>query len=206
VILCHPSLREAGTRHRAQERKRAADARQGDANPPEPAEITRLGTGAMRPRISGPICRLRRPRRRLQRLHLERLPCLCSASNQCATGPKGPGRRARPASFGWDDGWSRPPCGVMGSLGRWRSGPIALGWGPESPCSIRRVKPLRNYPLVWRKKRQRVSLGMFAQRAVREARNADGGAALTPRHFASVRLRQRVSSSERGLLMTSGGT
>ena len=25
---------------------------------PEPAEITRLGTGAMRPRISGPICRL----------------------------------------------------------------------------------------------------------------------------------------------------
>ena len=54
---------------------------------------------------------------------------------------------------------------------------VALGWGPESPCNIRRVKPLRNYPLVWRKKRQRVSLGMLAQRAVRPARNADGGTA-----------------------------
>jgi hypothetical protein len=47
---------------------------------------------------------------------------------------------------------------------------------------------------------------MLAQCPVREARNADGGAALTPRHFDSVRLRGRVSSSERGLLMTSGGT
>jgi hypothetical protein len=34
---------------------------------------------------------------------------------------------------------------------------------------------------------------MLAQRPVSEARNVDGGAALTPRHFASVRLRQRVS-------------
>ena len=41
---------------------------------------------------------------------------------------------------------------------------------------------------------------VLAQRAVREARNADGRAALTPRHFASARLRQRVSSSERGAL------
>jgi integrase len=43
---------------------------------------------------------------------------------------------------------------------------------------------------------------VLTKRPVRKARNADGGAALTPRHFASVRLRQRVSSSERGPQMT----
>jgi hypothetical protein len=98
-----------------------------------------------------------------------------SASNQCATGPKGPGG---PGLVRMDDGWSRPPCGVMGSRGAGDRDRLPSG-GPESPCSIRRVKPLRNYPLVWRKKRQRVSLEMLAERSVRPARNADGGEAVS---------------------------
>ena len=69
---------------------------------------------------------------------------------------------------------------------------IALGWGPESPDSIRRVKPLRNYPLVWRKKRQRVSTGMLAERAVRSARNADGWAADGPRQSANAQVQSAL--------------
>jgi hypothetical protein len=143
-----------GPNRRAQDREQAADAPQGDANPPEPAEITRLGTGAMRPRISGPICRLRRPRRRLQRLHLERLPCLRRQATSVPQDRKAPGAgRARPRSDGMMGGPDRF-AGVMGSLGR-----VAIGTGLPSggdrraPCSIRRFKPLRNHPLVWRKRR-----------------------------------------------------
>jgi hypothetical protein len=74
----------------------------------------------------------------------------CSRRN-ATSGPSGLGL------VRMDEGWSRPPCGVRGSLGRRRSGPIALGWGPESPASIgpRRGAPLLSFGVtqnapVWR--------------------------------------------------------
>jgi hypothetical protein len=78
-----------------------------------------------------------------------------------------------------------PDRGVTtGRVGRDRDRALS-GRGALKRTAPSRVKPLRNYPLVWRKKRQRVSLGMLAQRAVRPARNADGGTAvvLTYRRF-----------------------
>ena len=56
------------------------------------------------------------------------------------------GRRAGPASFGWDDGWSRPRGHYWQSGAR--SGPCSLwaGGPKENRSSIRRVKPSRNYP------------------------------------------------------------
>ena len=46
-----------------------------------------------------------------------------------------------------DDRWSRPP----GTRGCGEAIGTVLSRVGRAPCSIRRVKPLRNYPLVWRK-------------------------------------------------------
>ena len=81
----------------------------------------------MRPRISGPICRLRRPRRRLQRLHLERLPCLCRQATGVPQDRKAPGAgRARPRS----DGMMGGPDRFAGGDGV--TGALAIGTGLPS--------------------------------------------------------------------------
>jgi putative tryptophan/tyrosine transport system substrate-binding protein len=55
-----------------------------------------------------------------------------------------------------DEGWPRS-LGHMGCGGR--SGPCSLEEGAKRELdSIRRVKPIRNYPLVWRERRQGASI------------------------------------------------
>jgi hypothetical protein len=119
-----------------------------------------------------------------------------SASNQCATGPKGPlvalsprldqAGRARPRS-GWMMGG--PDRGTRGAWGGDRDrGALRVGRVPAASAALSRSAIV----LCVAQKASAGFHGMLAECAVRSARNADGWAADGPRQSANAQVQSAL--------------